>query len=297
MPNVQLEEEQQLDLKRRAFEAVAGLDRSAAVARQLDASLRPGTHGRRRRGAGEEFWQFRPAADGDPAKLIDWRRSAKSDGHFVREKEMQISNSVMFWADNSGSMQFSGGKGRPTKADRSRLIALSAAIMLLRSEERVGILGRPQPPSTGLRNVDRLALELCRIDGLDYGLPVCGEIPRGARVVLLSDFLAPLGGIRESTDRLAAMGADGVLVQLLDPLELNFPFEGRTLFRSMSGSVEFETMKAGGIKAAFREVINERISSIRDIAGRLGWRSGLHVTDSEVRDVICWVCRSLGPEA
>ena len=38
-----------------------------------------GAHGLRRPGPGEEFWQYRPAQPGEPARAIDWRRSARSD--------------------------------------------------------------------------------------------------------------------------------------------------------------------------------------------------------------------------
>ncbi len=44
-----------------------------------------GTHGRRRAGPGETFWQFRHYDQNDARAGIDWRRSAISDHLFVRE--------------------------------------------------------------------------------------------------------------------------------------------------------------------------------------------------------------------
>ena len=282
------------DLKRRAFAAIAGLERSPAEARQSDASMRPGAHGRRRSGTGEEFWQFRAAADGDPARMIDWRRSAKSDGHFVRDREMQTSNSVFFWADASRSMQFSGSADRPPKSDRSRLMALAAAILFARTEERVGVLGSPGRQSTGLRQIDRMAVELFGGDDSEYGLPGAAELPRGARLVLLSDFLAPMDDIRDSVRRLAGDGATGALVQLLDPVELSFPYDGRTIFRSMSGSILFESFQAGGIRVAYRNRLRDRMAAVRELADEFGWRSRVHMTDADVRTTLHWLCRHPG---
>ena len=54
-----------------------------------------GAHGRRRSGLGDEFWQYRPLSEADEAREIDWRRSAKSDVHFIRQKEWQAAQSVV----------------------------------------------------------------------------------------------------------------------------------------------------------------------------------------------------------
>ncbi|MCE2523969.1 MAG: DUF58 domain-containing protein [Rhodobacteraceae bacterium] len=285
-----------IDLKQRAYAAVDGLERSLAEARQTDACMRTGTHGRRRSGTGEEFWQFRPAADGDPARLIDWRRSAKSDGHFVRDREMQTSNSVIFWADGSRSMQFSGNAGRPPKNDRSRLIALAAAILFARTEERVGVLGSPGRPAAGLRQIDQMAHELFGGDGAECGLPGAAGLPKGARLVLLSDFLAPIEDIRASIENFAGSGATGALVQILDPVELNFPYDGRTLFRSVAGTVRFESFKAGGLRLAYQSRLRERMEAVAGIAEEFGWRKSLHMTNSNVRTALNWLCGLSGSD-
>ena len=78
-----------------------------------------GEHGRRRPGLGEEFWQYRPAMASDEARLIDWRRSARSDTHFIREKEWQAAQTVSVWVDGARSMDFASGGGH-SKADRAR---------------------------------------------------------------------------------------------------------------------------------------------------------------------------------
>ena len=65
-----------------------------------------GIHGRRRAGSGETFWQFRQFQGGDPATIIDWRRSASSDQLYVREREWEASHTFWLWPDISASMAF-----------------------------------------------------------------------------------------------------------------------------------------------------------------------------------------------
>ena len=70
-----------------------------AEAERLANSVLLGEHGRRRAGMGDTFWQYRPAQSHDEARRIDWRRSARSDQTFVQDKEWQIAQSVVLWAD------------------------------------------------------------------------------------------------------------------------------------------------------------------------------------------------------
>ena len=112
-----------------------------ADAEHLAATVMLGSHGRRRSGMGDEFWQYRPAMPGDPARGVDWRRSAKSDTQFVQEKEWQAAQSILFWVDRGLSMDFVSKSDLPSKRNRANLLALSLCILLVRGGER-GCVGR-----------------------------------------------------------------------------------------------------------------------------------------------------------
>ena len=66
-------------LRRNAEELAAPLPPLLAAAEHLAMTVLLGEHGRRRSGIGDEFWQYRPVRPGDEARMIDWRRSARSD--------------------------------------------------------------------------------------------------------------------------------------------------------------------------------------------------------------------------
>jgi uncharacterized protein (DUF58 family) len=69
---------------------------------------------------------------GDEARMIDWRRSARSDVHFVREKEWQAAQSVLLWVDRAQSMAFASSPKLTTKSERARLLALALSSLLIR---------------------------------------------------------------------------------------------------------------------------------------------------------------------
>ena len=109
-----------LTLRSAAETLAAPLPPLLAAAEHLAANVILGAHGRRRSGLGDEFWQYRPLHAGDEARMIDWRRSARSDAHFVREKEWQAAQSVAMWIDRARSMGFTSRKDLPSKGERAR---------------------------------------------------------------------------------------------------------------------------------------------------------------------------------
>ena len=149
-----------------------------AEAERLSSALSLGLHGRKRAGQGADFWQYRPAMPGDSARSIDWRRSARSDAPFVREREWQASQGVTLWVDPSRSMQFQGASARPTKAGRAAVLALSLGISLLKGGERVGVEGQGRPRA-GLAQTSPES-------NMFASLPVFGTMTRRARPLAYS---------------------------------------------------------------------------------------------------------------
>src|SRR6478736_581849 len=110
-----------------AVKAAVGKSRKLAAriprlildARRVAATVIHGLHGRRRAGPGENFWQYRRFMSGEPASQVDWRRSARDDFLYVREREWEASHTVWIWADRSPSMAFTSALATESKLDRA----------------------------------------------------------------------------------------------------------------------------------------------------------------------------------
>lgn len=244
-----------------------------AEAEHLAATVMLGTHGRRRAGRGDEFWQYRPALPGDAAHSIDWRRSARTDAHFIREKEWQNAQSVWIWADNAKSMEFCSERSLRSKGQRARVLALAMSILLIRGGERVGLAGgRALAPSAGDAQLARLTEILASEESeSDYGTPDLSAVRAHGRVLLFSDFLADPAKLTEEIARNAGKGVRGALVQVLDPQEEAFPFTGRTIFESMGRSLSHETLRAKDLRTAYLDRLASRRAVLGDLASRHGW--------------------------
>lgn len=281
-------------LRTRAEGLAATLPPLLAGAEHLASTVMLGAHGRRRSGMGDEFWQYRPMAQGDEVRMIDWRRSAKSDVHFVREREWQAAQSVVIWVDGSRSMGFTGDQNRATKADRARLLALALSVLLVRGGERVGLSNTGVPPKGGPVQLIRLAEALTGdLSDEDYGLPETPGLPFHARGLFLSDFLGDMGGVEAALAKAADRGVRGALVQILDPVEEAFPFDGRTIFESMGGTLSHETLKAGDLKDRYLDRLAERKARLEELCRAAGWLYTCHHTADSAQAALLWTYSAL----
>lgn len=280
-------------LRARAAGLAQPLPPLLAEAQHLAAGVILGEHGRRRSGLGDAFWQYRPAIQGDTARAIDWRRSARSDQHFVQQKEWQAAQAVVIWADRAASMRFSSARDLPPKADRAALLALATSVLLVRGGERVGLADSPLPPQRGEVQLERIARALEKEEGGDFGAPVTTTMPPHSRALFLSDFLGDPAPVRRALTTAADRGVKGVLMQILDPAEEAFPFDGRTLFQSMGGSLEFETRKAGDLRSRYLDRLAARKAALADLAGATGWHYHCHHSSDPPATALLWLYHAL----
>jgi len=280
-----------LTLRTGAEALAAPLPPLMAEAEHLAASVLLGDHGRRRAGLGDTFWQYRPAQPHDEARSIDWRRSGRADGAFVQDKEWQIAQSVSLWVDQSASMTFTSSTELPSKGHRARTLALASAILLIRGGERVGLPGLP--PRRGKAQLDRMSELLSEDEAGDYGAPQAQGMLAHSRALFISDFLGDITAIEAALTQAADNGVHGALLQVLDPQEEAFPFQGRTVFESMTGGLRHETLKARDLRDRYLDRLAERKDRLAGLARLTGWQFNSHHTGDSAAAALLWTFGAL----
>lgn len=281
-------------LRRKSAELAWALPPLLADAERLAAMVLQGGHGRRHSGVGDEFWQYRVAVDGDEARQIDWRRSARSDVHFIQQKEWQAAQSVMLWVDQAASMQFSSGKNLNTKGECAQVLAMAIAVLLVRGGERVGLSDSDNPARTGQTQLLRMAQELsAQADQSDFGAPDGHNMRPNTRAVFMSDFMGNFEAVKSALTDAADRGVKGALLQILDPQEEAFPFDGRTVFESMAGTVRHETLKAGDLRDRYLERLAARKAALADLAHATGWQYSCHHSNEAAPAALMWLYHAI----
>jgi uncharacterized protein (DUF58 family) len=260
----------------------AGLPSLLLDAERVANAVALGVHGRRRPGMGETFWQFRRYRDGDTPASIDWRRSARSHRLYVRDNEWEAAATVWLWLNRHPTMSFRSPLAATPKAERALVLLLALATLLVRGGERVGAFGSGLGPRADRLAVPRIAEYLAgdRLVRDDApALPSDVDVTRFSSLILFSDFLEPIDATAARLSALAARGLQGHLVQVLDPAEEVFPYEGRHEFTEFGGSGRVIIGRAEGIAPAYRARLADHRENLRRMARRLGWTFTLHHTD------------------
>ncbi|WP_315834619.1 DUF58 domain-containing protein [Bradyrhizobium prioriisuperbiae] len=266
----------------------ASLPRLVLEARRIAANVIHGLHGRRRAGSGENFWQYRRFASGEPSQNVDWRRSARDDHLYVREHEWEAAHTVWLWPDRSLSMAFASKTARDSKLERALIVSFALAELLVAGGERVGIPGLLNPSSS--RNIlDKMAQAILHDTTQRASLPPSFVPTALSEILVLSDFWSPIGEIRTMLGGLSASGAHGVLLQVVDPAEETFPYSGRVEFVEPEGG---EVITAGRAETWASDYV-ARVALHRDQisaeTNRLGWMFSTHTTSRSAAELLLFL--------
>ncbi len=222
---------------------VESLNHLALSARRVVEGNTIGLHRSPVKGASVEFRQHRLYVPGDEPRRIDWRVLARSDRAFVKEFDEETNLRATIFLDASGSM----GYGKPSKFDYAvRLVAGLGYLMLAQTEAAGLAIARdaggeylaPAAASTQLaRIVDLLERVTCEgPTNLDRALlRTADRMDRRSLVIIVSDFMQPVDALRRGLARLNHDRHELVLVRLLHPDEMTFPFRSWARFRGLEG--------------------------------------------------------------
>jgi uncharacterized protein (DUF58 family) len=276
-------------IRREAACLSARLPSLVVAARHVAQTVRHGVHGRRRAGSGETFWQFRPFISGEPSSRVDWRRSAREERAFVREREWEAAHTVWIWFDRSASMRFGSSLAPATKIDRAAVIALAFADLCVRGGERAGLIGLTRPLATqGVmeRFAEAIATDERLHGASEATLPPPAPAAQRSMALLIGDFLCDPEETEQAIRAVSAEGAIGELVLIADPIEETYPFSGNTEFLHPAGAFRLISPRAQSLREAYLARLAAHREALRRICARLAWGMSLHRTDASVAEIL-----------
>ena len=292
------------DIETGAVKQAAGSARTLASsmprlileARRVAASIIHGLHGRRRAGPGENFWQYRRFTSGEPAAAVDWRRSARDDHLYVREREWEASHTIWLWPDRSPSMVFASALANDNKLERALVVAFALAEVLVQGGERIGSPGLMRP--TASRNViEKMAEAVLHDTAERASLPPSFAPSPLSEIVVLSDLWSPLAEVQAMVAQLAATGAHGHVVQIVDPAEESFPYSGRVEFIEPEGAGSITAGRAETWRNDYQAIVARHRAAVRAETDRRGWSFAVHRTDRPASELLLVLHSRMGDSA
>lgn len=180
-----------------------------------------------------DFAEHRAYMPGDDIRRIDWRLYARTDRYFVKEFEADTNANFTVLLDVSKSMQF-GLKGL-SKFDYARFLAASLTYFSSQQRDRVGLYTFDNEVveyvPCSAKHLEVVLHTLDRAETRKGGLlkpamdHVLGTMKRRGILVLISDLYEPPEQVLEAIKPLRYRGNDVIVFHVLDPAEIDFPFE------------------------------------------------------------------------
>jgi len=221
---------------------IQSLNHLVLSGRGVAQGLTAGAHRSSAKGLSLEFRQHRAYVSGDEPRRIDWRVMARSDRVFVKEYDAETNLRAMILLDASGSM----GYGQPrTKFHYAARLAAALAYLALAQQERIGlaIAGGTDPdyipPTSAATQLTRVIHALSKVrpigpTSLDSGMTRLAErMGRRSLIIIVTDAFASVARLKTPLSRLAFGRHEVMLVRVLHPDELAFPFDHWTTFHGL----------------------------------------------------------------
>lgn len=226
-----------------------------------------------------EFTEYRQYTPGDDPRYLDWRLYARTDRYYIKKFEDETNLRCFLLVDNSRSMTY--GSLPWTKAQYAHTLAATLAYFLSKQGDGVGLLTfdeaiREYLPARNrpghLRHLMLLLEKPAAGTGTDINAAlnrIIDVVTRRGLVVLISDFLAPLGSLEKNLGALAAWGHEIVLFQILDPAELKFTFEQASLFEDVE-SQRGLYIDPGAARRDYLRRFEAHNAAVQTIADKIG---------------------------
>ena len=220
---------------------LAKINNLELLARTVVEGFINGLHRSPNLGASMDFAEHRAYMPGDDLRRIDWRLFGRSDRYFVKEFEADTNTDLLLLLDVSGSMAF-GSAGIP-KLQYAKYLASCLGYFSSRQRDRIGLVTFVGgivdyvPPSAKHLRIVLHTIARASASGqgsIETALRQIAEFARRRQiVVIISDLYEEPERVVRAVARLRNRGNDLIVLQVLDPAELDLPFNDAANFQDM----------------------------------------------------------------
>ncbi len=260
-------------------EILAGLSNLELVARAVVEGFLIGLHRSPNFGFSQEFVEYRPYAEGDDPRFVDWNVYSRTDRTYIKRFFGETNSHLVILLDDSASMGFTSGA--VSKLQYAKFLSASLAYLANKQHDAVGCIvfdeevsdyRQPSTRSGKLQGVLHSFDAATPSRGTDLGKPFRhfrDLISQRGMVIVISDFYCDPSAMIESVRPLAFIGHDIILFQVLDPKELKPDFSEAMLLEDVETGDAVEVSKQF-IRDAYPQRVQEHILSLKEAAKGFG---------------------------
>ena len=263
-------------------EALAQLPGLELRARQIVEGFVSGMHGSPYQGVSVDFAEHREYTPGDDLRYVDWKVFGRSDKFFLKEFTDETNFNCHIVLDTSESMSYQSEQAAVTKLEYASWIAASIAWLIIRQRDAVGLalvndsidhIVRPSGQGGHLNQILK-ALHIAESGGQTAIGNLLGKLAerfqRRGLVILISDLFDDPTAIARGLQYFRHRRHDVSVIQVIDPAEQDFPFEGPMLFKGLEGTGD-QFAEPGALKSAYCKEFENFVTDVRKGCRKLGF--------------------------
>ena len=237
-----------------------------------------GLHRSPHHGQSVEFSEHKEYAPGDELRHVDWKAFGKFDKYYVKRFEQETNLRAWLVVDASGSMGYRGAEDRLTKLGYACTLAGTLAHLLVRQQDAAGLAvfsGKVTNALTPRAEPSQVNAILETLEALQAGGETRVEAAvqflaerarRRSAVMVFSDLLDRDERVLRLVADLRRRRHEVTVFHLLDPSELDFPFDDPTLFLSMEDARSVEA-RGRDVRKGYLELLGKWLEDVRRICG------------------------------
>jgi uncharacterized protein (DUF58 family) len=197
-----------------------------------------------------EFAEHREYTPGDDLRYLDWKVLARTDKYCLKQFEEETNLVCNLLLDTSESMSYQSAQAPLSKLEYAKCAAASLAYLILQQQDAVGLvtfdreiraLVRPSGNPSHMKEILHVMEQAAGQRKTATG-PILHELAERFRkrgiVIVFSDLLDDVDAILAGLKHFRHRRHEVVLMHVLDPAEVDFPFEQMMLFRGLEGLPE-----------------------------------------------------------
>ena len=259
---------------------VARLGTLELKARTIVEGFLSGLHRSPFKGFSVEFAEYRQYIPGDDISTIDWKVYARSDRYYIKKFEEETNLDCHLLLDVSGSMAYGSHHGI-SKFEYGAVLAASLGYLMNRQRDAVGLAAFDETIVSMLPASARpghLMALLVTLDRLRTGSltnvskplhQLASTLTKRGIVVLISDLLDNPDDVIRGLKHFQFRGIDVIVFQVLDPDEIDFPFDRATRFEDLETNEEIMAVP-GAVRDHYLREIGSLIERYRRELGASG---------------------------
>jgi uncharacterized protein (DUF58 family) len=260
-------------------DAIARGESLGILARTVVEGYRVGEHRSPFRGFAIEFAQHREYTIGDDTRHLDWKVLGRTDRYYIKQYEQDTNFVAQLIIDGSESMNY--GSDKITKLQYAKVLSACLAYLVLTQRDAIALHifdTKMRDTMTRTDNMGKIHTIMDRLAAfkatehtkLGAALSDVARMTKARGIVIvISDLFDDEEAFEKGIQQLRFGGSEVVVFHVMDPYELEFPFDGIVEFLGLEGGERIKTTP-DAIRKSYLDGVNAFRKRVQGVCDRSG---------------------------